>query len=135
MFDVVTSEDAKGQDLVIVLKGHLDYEYRSTYDLYLIARDNGPNGGKSNSIRMQVNVLDENDNSPVCGKSFFIENVRENMIIKNFMRIQITDSDSVSNSQQIFSIFNSDANVDYNQFEINTKTGWLSLKKGSIHTD
>lgn len=131
LFEVVSNEPINGQDIWIVLKGHLDYEFKQDYDLYLTAKDNGPYGGKSSTIRLHVNVIDENDNSPICGKSLFIENVRENALLKNFMQIQVTDNDSASNSQFSYSILNSDNRTNHHEwFEINIKTGWLSLKKG-----
>lgn len=130
LFDVVTNETTK-RDLFIVLKGHIDFEFKNSYSLYIIAKDNGPYGGKSSSIRLNVNVIDENDNTPICGKNLFIESVNENLIIKNLIQIEVTDPDSTSNSKLTFSIQKSDNGANYNEwFEINSKTGWLSIIKG-----
>lgn len=126
LFDV-TPIDAAGRDLTMILKSHLDYEIKREYEVYLIARDNGPNGGQSSWIRVRVRVLDENDNSPVCEKSLFMESVRENSLVENFMQIRVTDIDSGLNTRFIFNILDSEENQ---RFKINTNTGWLSVRKG-----
>ena len=129
---MVTNETIK-QDLFIVLKGHLDFEFKNYYSLYLIAKDNGPNGGKSSSIRFHVNIIDENDNTPICGKNMFIESVNENLIMKNLLQIKVTDLDSTPSSTVAFSIIKSDNDANHNEwFEINSKTGWLSVIKGIL---
>lgn len=128
-------QTTRAKDLVIILKSHLDYELQREYDLYLIARDNGPFGGKKSSIRLRVHVVDENDNAPVCEKSLFIESVRENTIVQNFLQIRATDLDSASNSWVIFSILDDmtsggDVTDNSRHFEIDKNTGWMSIKKG-----
>lgn len=131
LFDIAPIEGSAnlGKDLLIILKSHLDYESKREYELYLIASDNGPSGGRTSTIKLQVLVQDENDNSPVCEKSLFMESVKENSIVENFIQIRATDLDSGLNARLMFSILQSFG--DENQrFEINKNTGWISLKKG-----
>jgi hypothetical protein len=104
----------------------LDYETRKQYELFLIAKDNG---GLKAVKRLVINVLDENDNSPVCEKSLFIESIHENEIVKNFLQIRASDIDSGLNGLLQYSIDASNTDLMHSLFEIDAKLGWLSLKQ------
>jgi hypothetical protein len=153
LFEISTQFNTENsKDLILVLKSHLDYEVRKRYVLYLVAKDNGDldNMVLKVSKRVIVNVLDFNDNSPICEKSLFIESVKENRVMRDFMHIRASDADSGPNAKLHFSIlpnlnnFNArrkmikanrfanifeDAEDENEIFDINKDTGWLSLKK------
>jgi hypothetical protein len=119
-----------------VLKTHLDYETRKLYELYLIARDNGYPRPLKTWRKIIINILDENDNSPMCEKSLFIGSIRENQVSRDFLEIRAFDSDSGINGQLQYSILSSGLNTsplkhELNEqlFEIDRFTGWLSVKK------
>jgi hypothetical protein len=129
LFEINQFDRQAGKDLSIILKSRLDHEVKKEYELFLIARDNGPFGGKSSWKRLKVFVQDENDNSPMCEKSLFIESVRENSLTENFMQIKATDLDSALNSMFYFTILDN-VGEENEMFSINRNTGWLSVKKG-----
>jgi hypothetical protein len=158
IFDVLGPQmsDVKSRELTLVLRTHVDFEVKRKYVLYLIASDNGkigtPNGVLKNSKRLIVNIIDENDNSPVCEKSLFIESVRENRIERDFLQIRASDLDAGANAKLTFSIesgglaksqrrrVKGDKRMEENEvkaeneddgalFEINKDTGWLSLRR------
>jgi hypothetical protein len=124
--------------LNLILKTHLDYEAQKVYELYLIAKDNGQ---LKSSKKLIVNIIDENDNSPVCEKSLFIGHLKENEIEKDFMEIRAFDLDSGMNAKLQYTIlshgsspFTSTSPLKFTEnvdalFEIDKYTGWLSVKK------
>ena len=126
------------ETLNLILKTHLDYETQKVYELYLIAKDNGQ---LKSSKKLIVNIIDENDNSPICEKSLFIGYLKENAIEKDFMEIRAFDMDSGMNAKLQYSIlshgsspFTSTSPLKYAEnadaiFEIDKYTGWLSVKK------
>ena len=129
LFEVTRAENSDDDDipsLNLILKIHLDYETKKQYQLFLIAKDNG---GLKSVKRLVINVLDENDNSPVCEKSLFIESIYENEIVKNFLQIRASDLDSGLNGQLQYSIDASNTELVQSLFEIDTSLGWLSLKQ------
>lgn len=105
----------------LVLKTHLDFESKQKYDLYIFAKDNGK-PSLSTWRRLVVNVIDENDNPPVCEKSMFIESVKENVLKRNLIQIKAFDLDSGLNSQLEFKL---ESYTDL--FEIDNN-GWVHLK-------
>ena len=125
----VAKVDPDSNDLYIVLKIHLDYESIKQYEFYLIAKDNGNANQLKNSKRLIVNVMDENDNSPLCEKSLFIESVKENKIFKNSLQIRATDLDSGVNGKLQYSIEPSLTGFHSDLFHIDKYTGWLSIKQ------
>jgi hypothetical protein len=129
LFEVSTL-DTESKNLNLVLKTHLDYETSKTYEVFLIAKDNGPSiNVLKSSKRLIVNVLDENDNSPVCEKSLFIENVNENKAHKYFLQIRANDLDSGMNALLQYSIMPDNKEENGQLFEIEKYTGWLSIKQ------
>ena len=117
---------AFSNDLNLVLKVHLDYEVTKYYELYLVAKDNG---GLKAVKRLTIRVIDENDNSPVCEKSLFIESVYENEAARRFLQIRASDADSGLNGQLHYSIDVSNTETVQSLFEIDSRHGWLSAKQ------
>jgi hypothetical protein len=126
IFDVALSNESL-LDLNIILKAHIDFEASKTYELYLIARDNGYPNMLQTSKRLIINILDENDHNPICEKSLFIANINENTAEQKFLRISATDADSGLNSKLEYYLAENDYKIQ-NFFEIEKSSGWLSLK-------
>ncbi len=91
------------------------------------AQDNGSPKSLVNTKTLKVNILDDNDNSPVCDQSLFIATINENLNKSNFLQIKATDIDSGLNSQLQYFILSS-LNA-HNLFSIDQNTGWLSLNE------
>lgn len=127
----VSQTNPESKDLNLILKSHLDYESQRHFELYLIAKDNGSPHSYKVSKKLIINVLDENDNSPICDKSLYIESIKENKIERDFLQIRASDLDSGYNARLLFSIVSEAKNTSKieNLFEIDKMTGWLSLKQ------
>lgn len=95
--------------------------------LHKIATDNGSPNPLFASKTLTVNIIDENDNSPLCGESLFLVNINENHNHSNFLQIKASDRDSALNSKLEYFIL-SHLN-DVNLFSIDPATGWISLKE------
>jgi hypothetical protein len=107
LFDVsiLAGGSTNTRDLNLILKTHLDYEKVKSYELFLIAKDNGLPISYKNSKRLLINVIDENDHSPVCEKSLFVAYVHENKLVRNFLQIKATDADTDLNAKLTYWIF------------------------------
>ena len=112
----------------IILKTHLNYEHRQANQLYLMAEDNGEPTALRSSRHLVLNILDDNDHSPVCEKSLFLASLYENSNETNFLQIRAIDLDSNFNSRLEYSLLFVDA-TDRALFRIDELTGWLSLLK------
>ena len=78
-FRLVTSQNADGSiDVNLALAQSLDRETRDEYHFRLIASDGG-NPARSGSMRVDVTVLDANDNSPVFDRPTYNVTVDENV--------------------------------------------------------
>ena len=123
LFDVsLVSQESR--NLNLILKAHLDYEIAQNLTLYLVAEDNGSPKRLKSYKRLIVNIIDENDHSPVCEKSLFISYINENEKMQNILQIKASDLDSGINGQLKFSLSANSSEL----LEIDPESGWLSLK-------
>ncbi|MCJ8742196.1 hypothetical protein PDJAM_G00079320, partial [Pangasius djambal] len=92
--DVFTINEDDG---VIILKGQIDYETKSHYQLDIQARDQG---GLSDSCKIIVDVLDINDNKPILTILSMASYITENSLIGNIVAmINVNDQDSEANGK------------------------------------
>ena len=101
---------------VVTLAQSLDYEMTVSYVLTVTVSD----GVFSNSARLSVNVVDENDNQPMIETTdplMIDEEMAENSIVG---QVVATDGDSGLNGQIQFSIV---SNIGGDLFTINASTG------------
>ncbi|XP_064481963.1 cadherin-related tumor suppressor-like [Ornithodoros turicata] len=113
-------------DGLLRVKGILDREVKSGYEVRVIAKDRGyPT--RSASVDIVVNVLDENDNSPVFDPRQYSASVSENASIGlSVLQISATDQDEGSSGQVRYSIIAGDPNHD---FVIGEDTGIVRVRK------
>ncbi|RNA37159.1 protocadherin-1-like isoform X1 [Brachionus plicatilis] len=121
----ISRVDESKKDLYLTLKSHLDYEVEKKFDLFLFARDNGYPERKKSWKKLVINVVDENDNRPICDKSLFIENIKENLKVKHLIQITASDLDSGLNSKLVYKIDQGREEAEF--FEVD-QNGWLSVK-------
>lgn len=67
-------------DGLLRVSGRLDRELKSSYNLMVIARDRGEPPRSSNT-RIEVKILDENDNSPIFDPKQYSASIAENASI------------------------------------------------------
>ncbi|KAM3840729.1 protocadherin gamma-A6-like [Vipera latastei] len=122
----------------LVLKKHLDREQQSTYDLIFTASDGGE-PAKSGSTRIQVIVLDANDNAPIFSQPIYEVSIEEN-ILKGFtiLTVRAIDLDEGLYGEINYS-FKKITEEDSKIFTLNstsgtiTITGNLDYEESSLH--
>ncbi|XP_075842741.1 protocadherin Fat 1 isoform X2 [Microtus pennsylvanicus] len=122
----ITGGDALGQFAVeniqnewkVYVKKPLDREQKDSYLLTITATD----GTFSSKARVEVKVLDANDNSPVCEKTLYSDTIPEDALPgKLVVQVSATDADIRSNAEITYALFGSGAE----KFRLNPDTGEL----------
>ncbi|XP_050300468.1 cadherin-related tumor suppressor isoform X2 [Anthonomus grandis grandis] len=120
-FDI---EEATGQ---IILSKQLDRETTSKYTLTILAHDAAVANQLSNTTTVQIDVSDENDNSPEFTQSESKISISEITAVNTeLIRFKAIDSDLGMNSEVVYSIT---AGNRKDTFHIDQNTGVLYLHK------
>uniref|UniRef100_A0A8D2JBT4 FAT atypical cadherin 4 n=1 Tax=Varanus komodoensis TaxID=61221 RepID=A0A8D2JBT4_VARKO len=118
-----TIDSGTGQ---VTLIGKLDHEATASYSLTIQAEDSGAIS-LSSVCTLNIDVLDENDNSPSFPKSTLFVDVLENMRIGELVSsVTATDSDSGDNADLHYSITGTN---NHGTFSIGANTGSIFLAK------
>lgn len=128
---------------VLSLNNPLDHERIKHYELILTAKDLGQ-VPKSNTTKVIINVLDENDHDPIFMESPFILNIKENLKIgTEILKVNAMDQDSgingvvkyqfdIKNLSLLDGYFKIIPNVEAVKsnfpFEIDSNSGRISVK-------
>jgi len=113
-------------DGVLRVASSLDRETKSSYKLEIGAKDRG-DPSLNSIMKLTVNILDENDNSPIFDPRQYTSSVPENVTI-GYTVIQLfaTDKDIGPNAGIRYTITNGDENLD---FSIADDTGLIRVAK------
>uniref|UniRef100_A0A8C9BCN7 Protocadherin Fat 4 n=1 Tax=Phocoena sinus TaxID=42100 RepID=A0A8C9BCN7_PHOSS len=110
----------------VTLIGKLDYEATAAYSLVIQAVDSGAVSLNS-TCTLNIDILDENDNTPSFPKSTLFVDVLENMRIGELVSsVTATDSDSGDNADLHYSITGTN---NHGTFSISPNTGSIFLAK------
>uniref|UniRef100_A0A8B9X8Z2 Protocadherin Fat 4 n=1 Tax=Bos mutus grunniens TaxID=30521 RepID=A0A8B9X8Z2_BOSMU len=110
----------------VTLIGRLDYEATPAYSLVIQAVDSGAVSLNS-TCTLNIDILDENDNTPSFPKSTLFVDVLENMRIGELVSsVTATDSDSGDNADLHYSITGTN---NHGTFSISPNTGSIFLAK------
>uniref|UniRef100_A0A672TDT4 Cadherin domain-containing protein n=1 Tax=Sinocyclocheilus grahami TaxID=75366 RepID=A0A672TDT4_SINGR len=110
----------------MVLQKPLDREQHPRLSLILTAVDGG-NPQRSGNMKIEVNVLDANDNAPVFNQSVYRATVEENSSKGTYITtVNASDADSGTNSLISYSFANFKGNIN-GIFKIDDKTGAITL--------
>uniref|UniRef100_A0A3Q3LB97 Cadherin domain-containing protein n=1 Tax=Mastacembelus armatus TaxID=205130 RepID=A0A3Q3LB97_9TELE len=112
----------------LVLQKALDREKESLITLTLTALDDGspPKSGTSDII---INVLDNNDNTPVFAKSLYKTRVFENIPIgTTLLTINATDADEGTNKEIVYTLSTKEQDHILQIFQIDPNTGTLTVE-------
>ncbi|XP_063353912.1 protocadherin alpha-4-like isoform X17 [Pelmatolapia mariae] len=83
----------------ITVKGHLDYEAQSAYEIHVQATDRGPSPRRANG-KLLVEIVDVNDNAPEIVVTSLMNPVREDTAIGSVVAlVTVTDKDGGKNGQ------------------------------------
>ena len=110
-----------GQNGEIQISKELDRETIDSYHLEIIVTD----GRFSTHTMVTIDILDTNDNGPICLKSKYVELVSEAVTPGTYiLTVEATDVDEGDNAKLYYFI---SGDVD-NHFQIDTQTGHLKTK-------
>ncbi len=110
----------------MVLQKPLDREQHPRLSLILTAVDGG-NPQRSGNMKIEVNVLDANDNAPVFNQSVYKATIAENAPKGTYITtVNASDADSGMYSLISYSFANLKGNIN-EVFEIDEKTGAITL--------
>ena len=113
----------------ISVAGSLDFEQQETYDFIVMATDSAPASERlSSEVNVTVVIVDRNDNRPVFSPDSYSAIVSESAFPgTEVISVEVTDADSGSNSQIVFSIdFLGDSEAEAN-FVIEPQSGMINL--------
>ncbi|XP_047015703.1 protocadherin alpha-3 isoform X10 [Ictalurus punctatus] len=124
--DVHSGEQSVSSELV--LQKALDREKQPVIQLILTAVDGGkpPRFG---TLNLKVNVLDVNDNTPVCGKSLYKAQIPEDSPFgTSVITVSANDADDGLNGEIVYSFVNHDSDRIIDSFAINSDSGEITVK-------
>ncbi|XP_062332866.1 protocadherin alpha-3-like [Osmerus eperlanus] len=121
----------KGGDSItaeLVLQKGLDREKQHVIHIILTAIDGG-NPPKSGTSMIRINVLDNNDNTPVFSSPLYKTRLFENVPIgTTVITLNATDVDDGLNSEIIYSLRSKDQDHILDTFKIDPNTGIITVK-------
>ena len=119
VFEITTNGD-------IVVRGNVDREEQAQYNLIIKAQDEGT-PSLSNTIRITINVEDQNDNWPQFSESRYIARVSENERVgKRIGRVLAYDRDAGRNGEVTYSLIQG---TRLKKFRLNQTTGEVFIKE------
>ncbi|XP_062250316.1 protocadherin gamma-A11-like [Platichthys flesus] len=110
----------------MVLQTVLDRENQEEHKLTLTAYDGG-DPPKSGSVKINVIVMDANDNAPVFSQSLYRVTVPENASSGTvILKVSATDADKGSNGELVYS-FSQNSDVTSSKFNMDSHTGEITV--------
>ncbi|XP_018429359.1 PREDICTED: cadherin EGF LAG seven-pass G-type receptor 3-like [Nanorana parkeri] len=111
---------------LITTSGQVDREKRERYSLIVEASDQGKDPGpRSSTVKVEITVLDENDNVPQFSEKRYIVQVREDIRPHTeIIRVTATDFDKDSNAVVHYNIINGNSR---GQFSIDSLNGAIQI--------
>ncbi|XP_053541573.1 protocadherin gamma-A11 isoform X9 [Ictalurus punctatus] len=127
-FSLKIPAHSDGTKLVeMILLKPLDREKQGEHQLLLTAFDGG-SPQKTSTIKINVVVLDANDNAPVFSESVYRVSVAENTSKESIiLRVSATDADQGTNGEITYSFSQSSDSI-FDLFHINSATGAISVR-------
>ncbi|XP_065068666.1 uncharacterized protein LOC135693980 [Rhopilema esculentum] len=111
----------------IMARKSLDYESRKLYNFTLIAINEDFHGIAKSSVKIQMRIIDQNDNSPEFEKISYEVNLLENAQVGQVVfAAKAKDKDTGINAKVLYSLHN---NTDSEYFEIGQESGIITLRK------
>ena len=97
---------------VLSTNNKLDREYQDNYILNLILTDNGQ-PSLSSYYKLIINLLDNNDNSPIFDKQIYYVDLQENNLINTtLIQVHATDLDINNNSLITYEVNSNEIFID-----------------------
>ncbi|XP_034453244.1 protocadherin gamma-A11-like isoform X35 [Hippoglossus hippoglossus] len=110
----------------MVLQTVLDRENQEEHKLTLTAYDGG-DPPKSGSVKINVIVMDANDNAPVFSQSLYRVTVPENASSGTvILKVSATDADKGTNGELVYS-FSQNSDITSSKFNMDSHTGEITV--------
>ena len=130
IFELVVSTDrVGGYSLKLILTHALDREIMDFYSVKIIARDGG-NPVKEGTLKIDVNVIDSNDNTPLFEKDFYNVTIEESIAPGTvILKLSATDLDTGKNGELSYKFRERQSDIDIvtRLFHVSETTGELSV--------
>lgn len=128
-FGLVQNEFPGGLIIIqLEVIGNLDRENKDNYVMTLYA-DDGGDPVLSGVTTLNVTVLDSDDHSPVFDRTSYQVSVAENIGVgQHIIQVRASDPDTGTNGQIIYDFGGSVSAKIIELFEIDSESGWLSVK-------
>ncbi|XP_060743259.1 protocadherin alpha-3-like [Tachysurus vachellii] len=124
--DVHSGEQSISSELV--LQKALDREKLPVIHLIVSAVDGGK-PPRSGTLNLKVNVIDVNDNTPICGKSLYKAQIPEDSLSGTVVvTVTANDADEGLNKEIVYSFENNDNDGIIDLFDINSESGEITVK-------
>uniref|UniRef100_A0A8C7DV16 Protocadherin gamma subfamily C, 3 n=1 Tax=Naja naja TaxID=35670 RepID=A0A8C7DV16_NAJNA len=124
----ITKQDSLNKYAELVLEKQLDHESEPTVSLTLTALDGG-NPAKTGTAKIQITVIDANDNPPVFSQKVYKISLKENASKgSTVIQVRATDKDEGSNGQINYSFSNIADNVQQ-KFELEPHYGIVTIRE------
>ncbi|XP_056625273.1 protocadherin gamma-A5-like [Triplophysa dalaica] len=121
--------DEEEKNPILVLLKPLDREQKSEHSLVLTAVDGG-SPPKSGTLMITINVLDINDNRPVCNKDIYSVTVPENTLIGSVIaQVNATDSDQGLNGDVFYTFGKTSRRKVHETFSLDSVLGEIQIKE------
>ncbi|KAL2077293.1 hypothetical protein ACEWY4_026797 [Coilia grayii] len=126
-FGLKTMSNRDGSKYVeMVLQTPLDREIQEEHKLILTAYDGG-NPQKSGTVKINVRVLDANDNAPVFSQATYRAVLPENSVTgTEVVRVTATDQDQGTNGEVTY-VFSRSSDSDMSLFVVDPNTGEITV--------
>uniref|UniRef100_A0A8C1I886 Protocadherin gamma-C3 n=1 Tax=Cyprinus carpio TaxID=7962 RepID=A0A8C1I886_CYPCA len=123
-----TKPPADGKHIELVLKKPFDRELLPSHQFLLTATDGG-SPPRSGTAKINVRVLDTNDNVPVFGSSVYKVKLRENSPVGALViKLNATDRDEGSNGEVYYSFSSYTPERVRQVFSVDTDSGEIRVK-------
>lgn len=126
---IATKGNDKSYSFSLKLLQELDREVTDSYTVKLIVTDGG-NPVRKGTLEIKINVLDENDNSPIFLSDRYVKTIDETIAINTtILTLSATDLDIGANSELSYRFRERQSNIDTIRrlFRLNSSTGELSV--------
>ncbi|XP_070795421.1 protocadherin gamma-B5-like [Pituophis catenifer annectens] len=124
----ISKQDSLNKYAELMLEKQLDHESESTVSLTLTALDGG-NPAKTGTAKIQITVIDANDNPPVFSQKVYKISLKENVSKgSTVIQVKATDKDDGSNGQINYCFSNIADNV-HRKFELETYYGIITIRE------
>ncbi|XP_034037718.1 protocadherin alpha-3-like [Thalassophryne amazonica] len=127
-FSLAVSKDGESISTELVLQKALDREKEPLIELILTALDDG-SPPKSGISQILINVLDNNDNTPVFSKPLYKARLFENAPIgTTVLTLNASDADEGANKEITYTLSTKEQDDVLQMFHLDPNTGTLTVK-------